>query len=154
MKPIVINFVKHLLFGSLIILGGIFSYLLIVRTLGYLPYSHAPGPGWYDDYPIVWEEVEFFWDFILTLGIYVVGVLIVFFVLFKLFLRIGYNEKVYSALGAAAFSFSASFLTGITGWFIALDLSTIIVGGSLGSLYGAMLFPFYIKPIEKEKLSN
>ena len=136
-----INFGKHLIFGSLVILGGIFSYLLIVRIMGYLPYFHLPGPGWYDDYPIEWEEVKFFWNYILFLGIYVLGTLIVLFGIFKIFLRIGYNERLYAALGAAAFALSSSFLTIITGRYIALDLSTCIAATVFGSIYGAMLFP-------------
>ncbi|SMG30843.1 hypothetical protein SAMN05661096_02013 [Marivirga sericea] len=80
--------------------------------------------------------------------------LIVLYGIFKLFVRIGYNEKVYSALGAVVFAFTASFLISIMGWYIAIDLSSIIVGAVLGSLYGTIFFPTYIKPIKKEELTH
>jgi len=40
------QFGQHLLFGSLIILGGLFLYMTIALAFGYLMYSDRPGPGW------------------------------------------------------------------------------------------------------------
>lgn len=155
MKTNYINFVKHLLFGSLIILGGLFLYLIIVRLMGYLPYSHDPGPGWYpDQYALNWEETLFFLKFIFFLGIYLVPTLAVIFGFFKLLLRIGYNKAFYAISGSVIIGLSTAYWIWRTGGYLAFDVYTIIAGELLGIVYGAMLFPFYIKPIKKEQPTN
>src|SRR5438270_9914662 len=66
------QFGQHLLFGSLIILGGLFLYMTIVISIGYLPYSDRPGPGWYKKpFGISWDEMTYIGSFVLFLGIYI-----------------------------------------------------------------------------------
>ncbi|WP_340154107.1 hypothetical protein [uncultured Marivirga sp.] len=155
MKTNYINFGKHLLFGTLIILGGLFLYLITVRLIGYLPYSHVPGPGWYPhQYALNWEEILFFLKFIFFLGIYLVPTLAVIFILFKFLMRLWYNRLAYTFFGTMAIAFCTAYWTWRTGGYLAFDLYTTIAGEIMGIVYGAMLFPFYIKPIKKEELTH
>jgi hypothetical protein len=86
------QFGLHLLFGLLIILGGLFVYLIFAIAVGYLPYSDRPGPGWYKKrFGIGWDEIRFVFEFILFLGIYILGTLIIVYLLFRLFRLIGYK---------------------------------------------------------------
>ena len=142
------SFGKHLLWGLIIILGGLFIYLITIMTIGYLPYSDRPGPGWHKDHwSISWGEIKFVIDFLLFLGIYVLGELIVGYLLFRLIRLVGYNKIVFAVLGGLIFGFLTLYVTLGIGWYIALDGSTVLVGGVLGLLYGATFFPKFMRPI-------
>jgi len=144
------QFGRHLLFGLLIILGGLFLYMTIVISIGYLPYSDRPGPGWYKKpFGISWEVISYIWSFILFLGIYILGTLIIVYFLFRLFRLIGYNRIIYSILGGLIIGFLSLYWTYGIGWYIAIDGSTILTGGILGLIYGATLFPKFLKPMTK-----
>ena len=144
------QFGRHLLFGLLIILGGLFLYMTIAISIGYLPYSDRPGPGWYKKpFGISWEEISYIWSFILFLGIYILGTLIIVYFLFRLFRLIGYNRIIYSILGGLIIGFLSLYWTYGIGWYIAIDGSTILTGGILGLIYGATLFPKFLKPMTK-----
>ena len=144
------QFGRHLLFGLLIILGGLFLYMTIAISIGYLPYSDRPGPGWYKKpFGISWDETRYIWSFILFLGIYILGTLIIVYFLFRLFRLIGYNRIIYSILGGLIIGFLSLYWTYGIGWYIAIDGSTILTGGILGLIYGATLFPKFLKPMTK-----
>ena len=144
------QFGRHLLFGLLIILGGLFLYMTIAISIGYLPYSDRPGPGWYKKpFGISWDEIRYIWSFILFLGIYILGTLIIVYFLFRLFRLIGYNRIIYSILGGLIIGFLSLYWTYGIGWYIAIDGSTILTGGILGLIYGATLFPKFLKPMTK-----
>lgn len=140
----------HLLFSSLIILGGLFIYMSIAYSIGYLSYSDRPGPGWTDkSFGIDWETLLFIGNFVLFLGIYVIGTLLILYLLFKIFVLIGFNRIVYSIIGGITIGFLCFYWTAGIGWYIAIDFSTILVGGILGSIYGATLFPTFLNPTLK-----
>lgn len=144
------QFGRHLLFGLLIILGGLFLYMTIAISIGYLPYSDRPGPGWYKKpFGISWDEISYIWSFILFLGIYILGTLIIVYFLFRLFRLIGYNKIIYSILGGLIIGFLSLYWTYGIGWYIAIDGSTILTGGILGVIYGATLFPKFLKPMTR-----
>jgi hypothetical protein len=150
LKGLLIQFGKHLFFGLLIILGGIFLYMICTISIGYLPYSDRPGPGWYKKpFGISWEEINYIWDFILLLGVYILGVLVIVYLLFRLFRLIGYNGIVYSILGGLIIGFLSFYVTLGIGWYIAIDDSTVLIGGILGLIYGAILFPKFLRPIKR-----
>lgn len=143
------NFGKHLLWGLAIILGGLFLYMVAALMVGYLPYSDRPGPGWYEgEIQMNWKGVKFIIDFILFLGIYITGSLVLVFLLFRIFRLFGYNRLVYSILGGLIIGFVSLYCTLGIGWYIAIDGSTVIAGGFLGCLYGATIFPKLLKPLE------
>ena len=124
--------------------------MTIVISIGYLPYSDRPGPGWYKKpFGISWEVISYFWSFILFLGIYILGTLIIVYFLFRLFRLIGYNRIIYSILGGLIIGFLSLYWTYGIGWYIAIDGSTILTGGILGLIYGATLFPKFLKPMTK-----
>lgn len=144
------QFGRHLLFGLLIILGGLFLYMTIAISIGYLPYSDRPGSGWYKKpFGISWDEISYIWSFILFLGIYILGTLIIVYFLFRLFRLIGYNKIIYSILGGLIIGFLSLYWTYGIGWYIAIDGSTILTGGILGVIYGATLFPKFLKPMTR-----
>jgi hypothetical protein len=144
------QFGRHLFLGLLIILGGLFLYMTIAISIGYLPYSDRPGPGWYKKpFGIGWDEINYIGSFILFLGLYILGTLIVVYFLFRLFRLIGYNRIVYSILGGLIIGFLSLYWTLGIGWYIAIDGSTILAGGIFGLIYGATLFPKFLKPTIK-----
>lgn len=154
MKQTLTKFAKHLLLGLLVILGGLFLYMIVVQIIGYLPYSDRPGSGWYkDDLSISWNEINYIWGFIWFLGIYILAELILVYGLFRLFTLIGYNRTVYATLGGLIIGFLTFYSTLGIGWYIAIDSSSVIAGGILGMLYGATLFPIYLRP-NKEKIKK
>lgn len=147
MKETFKKFGKHIFWGLLIILGGLFLYMATVTTIGYLPYSDRPGPGWYkDELSISWNEINFIWGFILFLGIYVLAELIIVYFFFRLIRLIGYNRIIYSIIGGLIIGFLTLYNTLGIGWYIAIDQTTVIAGGILGLIYGTTLFPLYLKP--------
>ena len=150
MKETLKNFGKHMLWGLLIILGGLFIYLAFTITIGYIPYSDRPGPGWHkEEVGISLQEISFIWGFIWFLGIYILGELIIVYWLFRLFRLLGFNKIVYSILGGLIIGFFTLYLTLGIGWYIAIDGSTVIIGGVLGLIYGATLFPKFVRPQNK-----
>ena len=121
--------------------------MTIALTLGYLMYSDRPGPGWVKKpIGISWSEINYITGFITFLGIYIIVTLIVVFFLFRLFRLIGYNRIVFSILGGLIIGLLSLYWTRGIGWYIAIDSSTVIVGGILGLLYGGTLFPKFLRP--------
>jgi len=149
------SFGKHLMWGLIIILGGLFIYMTTIITIGYLPYSDRPGPGWYKDHwSISWEEIDYIINFLLFLAIYVLGELIIVYFLFRLFCLIGYNKIVFSLLGSIVIGFLTMYVTLGIGWYIALDGSTVLAAGILGIIYGATLFPKFLRPVVVDEISE
>ncbi|MDT0643066.1 hypothetical protein RM553_09525 [Zunongwangia sp. F363] len=146
MKKILKDLGKHILWSSLIVLGGLFLYMIIVQIIGYLPYSDRPGPGWQNDGNILsWQGISMIGGFISFLGIYILVSLLIIFGLFRIFRLFGYNRIVFSTLGGLAIGLISFYWTMGIGWYIAIDFSTIIAGGILGLIYGAFLFPRFLK---------
>jgi hypothetical protein len=145
MKSILKNFAWHLFTGLLIIICGLFVYLFIIMLCGYLPYSDRPGPGWHKGMHINSEEIMFIVDFLLFLSIYVLAELIIVFIVFRVIRLIGYNRIVFGFFGGLVFFFFTGYVTLGIGWYIALDFSTVIAGGILGAIYGATIFPKFLK---------
>ena len=155
MKATFKNLGKHLLWGILIILGGLFLYMVGAQILGYLPYSDRPGPGWYKGEILVdWDGLKFVLDFILFLGIYIIGSLILVYGLFRIFRLFGYNRIIYSILGGLIIGFLCLYWTLGIGWYIAIDGSTVTAGGILGLIYGATIFPKLLRPKKEQTLGT
>ena len=153
LKTSIQNFGKHLLWGLLIISGGLFLYMVFVQTIGYLPYSDRPGPGWYrNEISISWDQIVYILGFISMLSIYILAELILVYGLFLLFRLIGYNRITYSILGGIIVGFLSFYSTLGIGWYIAIDLSSVIAGGILGIIYGSTLFPVFLKPDSAKKI--
>lgn len=151
MKNIIKNIGNHLLWGILIILGGLFLYMVFAQMMGYLPYSDRPGPGWYEGgIRVDWDGIMFVLDFIFFLGIYITASLIVIYGLFRIFRIFGYNRTIDSILGGLIIGSVSLYWTLGIGWYIAIDGSTVIAGGIFGSLYGATIFPRLLQPIKEQ----
>ncbi|WP_176223764.1 hypothetical protein [Marivirga sericea] len=57
-------------------------------------------------------------------------------------------------MGAFTIGLSTAYLIWYAGADLAINFSTIVAGELLGIVYGAFLFPFYIKPIKKEEITH
>ena len=125
-------------------------YMVVVQTIGYLPYSDRPGPGWYkQELSINLDQIKYIWGFIWFLGIYVLAELVIVYGLFRLFRLIGFNRIVYAVLGGLIIGFLTLYNTMGIGWYIAIDTSSVFAGGILGIIYGSTLFPKFLEPNEK-----
>ena len=115
--------------------------------VGYIPYSDRPGSGWYDKpFGISGEEVRFLFDFLIFLGVYILGSLVIVYFIFRLFRLVGYNKIVFAILGAIIIGALSFYWTLGIGWYIALGELTVYAGGLFGALYGAFLFPRFLAP--------
>ena len=133
-------------------MGGLFLYMVVVQAIGYLPYSDRPGPGWYDESSFSWNQISYIGGFIGFLGIYIFVELVVVYLLFLLFQMIGFNHVVYAILGGLIIGFLTAYITMGMGWYIAIDGSSVVVGGLLGAFYGAVMFPNAFRPYKEKKL--
>ncbi|MDO7887893.1 hypothetical protein [Hymenobacter cheonanensis] len=136
----------HMLWGTSVVLGGLFCYLIVTLLIGYIPYSDRPGPGWHPGAAISLAEIQFIGGFLLFMSIYWLPTLLLLYFLFRLLRLIGYNKLIYAVLGGIIIGIAAGYWTLAIGWYIALDESTVWAGSVLGLLYGAILFPKFLKP--------
>lgn len=140
-------FAKHIIYGLLTILGGLFLFMCLAICVGYIPYSDRPGPGWYNKpFGISSKEVYFILNFLIFLGIYILGSLIIVYFIFRLLRLVGYNKIVFSILGAITIGALSFYWTLGIGWYIALGSVPVYAGGIFGAVYGGFLFPRYLAP--------
>ena len=141
------GYARHLCWGLLIILGGLFIVLVAALAVGYRPYSDRPRSGLNLHWQLLdWHTLAFLFRFLLFLGGYLVAVLTLTFVVFRLLRLIGYNRIVFALLGGVVTGLGALYVTLAIGWYIAINALTVIVAAGLGLVYGATLFPAIIHP--------
>lgn len=145
LKRFLSGYGRHLFWGLLIILGGLFIYLTVALSVGYRPYSDRPRSGRQLEWELLdWSTLSFLFRFLLFLGTYLLAALTLTFVVFKLLQLIGYNRIVFALLGGLITGLATCYVTLAIGWYIAINELTVIVAGGLGMLYGASLFPVII----------
>jgi hypothetical protein len=145
LKRFLSGYARHVFWGLLFILGGLFIYLTIALSVGYRPYSDRPRSGWRLEWELLdWSTLSFLFRFLLFLGTYLLAALTLTFILFKLLRLIGYNRIVFALLGGLITGLVTCYVTLAIGWFIAINELTVIVAGGLGLVYGATLFPVII----------
>ena len=145
LKRFLSGYGRHLFWGLLIILGGLFIYLTTALAVGYRPYSDRPRSGWPLDWELLdWTTLSFLFRFLLFLGTYLLAALTLTFILFRLLRLLGYNRIVFALLGGLITGLATCYVTVAIGWYIAINDLTVIVAGALGMIYGATLFPVII----------
>jgi hypothetical protein len=145
LKRFLSGYGRHLLWSLLIILGGLFIYLVTALSVGYRPYSGRPRSGWHLQWELLdWSTLSFLFRFLMFLGTYLLAVLTLTFILFRLLRLLGYNRIVFALLGGLITGLATFYVTLAIGWYIAINELTVIVAGGLGLIYGATLFPVII----------
>lgn len=153
MKQIFKKLGKHIFWGLLLILGGLFLYIITIWTIGYIPFTDNRSFGWQEEkLSISYDDINHIWQFIRLLAIYVFVELIIVYGIFSLFKLIGYNRLIYAVLGGIIIGLLTFYSALRTGWEIEVDISSIIAGGVFGFIYGTTLFPKYLKPRTTKKI--
>lgn len=152
LKRFLSGYARHLFWSLLTILGGLFLYLVTTLAIGYRPYSDRPRSGRHLEWELLdWNTLSFLFRFLFFLGIYLLAVLTLTFILFRLLRLIGYNRIVFALLGGLITGLVTFYVTLAIGWYIAISQVTVMVAGGLGFLYGATLFPGIInRPIQPD----
>jgi hypothetical protein len=145
LKHFLSGYARHLFWSLLIILGGLFIYLVLALAVGYRPYSDRPRSGLQLQWELLdWGTLSFLFRFLLFLGAYLLAVLTLTFIFFKFLRLIGYNRIVFALLGGLITGLVTFYVTLAIGWYIAINELTVIVAAGLGLVYGATLFPLII----------
>ncbi len=115
--------------------------LVLVNSIGYLPYSDRPGPGWQPAHLPSKEELQFFFGFSLLL----IKITAFYGLLFAGagwvlgFCRV---PRWVLRILASPFAFlSAAFSMAAAGWMIAISSLGIYIAAGCGALWGLFIFP-------------
>ena len=126
--------------------------LVLVNSLGYLPYSDRPGPAWQSPHVPSAQELQFFAGFavLLSKGTFFYGLI---------FAAVGLVLGFCSVPRWAVRSIAAltAFLTGglmmaATGWMIAISSAGVYIAAGCGALWGLFLFPRFVSPAKNPPL--
>ncbi len=136
-----------LLFSGLVGMGT--SLVLLASScIGYLPYSDRPGPGWWGRvHAPSWAEfvqyigfAPLFAYFCLYFGLGIFG--------FSLVLSISSAPRWLSRLlGGMVCAVAAGLAVLGAGWYFALAVIGLDAAILLGLIYGALLFPSFVRPL-------
>ncbi len=125
------------------------TLLVLINSVGYLPYSDRPGPGWQVPHLPTGGEMQFFVDFAVLLlpatVIYafifaVAGLVLGFCLLPRWALRV--------LAAPTAFMASALLMAGV-GWMIAVSSVGVYTAAGCGALWGLFVFPGLVPQIER-----
>jgi hypothetical protein len=118
--------------------------LVLVNSVGYLPFSDRPGPGWQSPHFPSSQELQFFAGFAVLLWkgtvfygltLAAVGIVLGFCALPKWAIRVM----------AALTAFLTSGLTmAAVGWMIAISSAGVYIAAGCGALWGLLLFPRFV----------
>ncbi len=144
-KRVAVQFCGTALLFSATVAFGTSLTLLVASSIGYLPYSDRPGPGWWGrvHWPSLVEAENYlgfaplFGYFCLFFG---VG-------LFLLSLTLGFASSpnwLNRIIGGIISALAAGFAVAGAGWYIALAQLGPDVAIVLGLIYGVFLFPRFI----------
>ena len=120
------------------------SLLVLVNSIGYLPYSDRPGPGWHAPHFPGIAEVHFFIGFA-TLLFTATAFCGLIFALAGLVLSFCSTPRWGLRIVAVPTAFLASgLMMGAVGWMIAISSVGIYIAAACGALWGLFLFPALI----------
>jgi hypothetical protein len=132
---------------SICVSVGVSLSLTVMSSVGYLPYSDRPGPGWFG--PLHWPSVQelgvyfgFAPLFAYTCLFYGIGLFLI-----ALALRFAHLPKwLWRVVGAALSALFALLAISGAGWMIAISSAGVYSGFIFGLLYGAFVFPLSASP--------
>ncbi len=117
------------------------ALLVVVESIGYLPYSDRPGPGWKMPHLPTGQEVEFFASFALLL-LRATALYGLIFSIAGLILGLcslpRWGQRVFAA--PTAFLASGMVMAG-AGLLIAISASGVYIAAGCGALWGLFVFP-------------
>ena len=127
---------------AIVLAGGVFGLLAVSSSIGYLPYSDRPGPGWFRPHLPTLQELGLYasWTFFFVAPFALLWGAILF-VFAQLISWLGAPVWTLRILGG--FLAAALGLLGIeaAGWYIAISTVAVCGGAVLGFVYGAVLLP-------------
>src|SRR5437870_3275669 len=116
--------------GVLAVSGGTFLFLLLASSIGYLPYSDRPGPGWYGGHLPEWQEVRFFAGFAFRMLALFAVIWTAFVFLFGSILAALRLPRVAIGIVTGLLSaWLAMFGIAAAGWMIAIAAAPVYVAG-------------------------
>jgi hypothetical protein len=124
--------------------GGLFVFLAIATTIGFLPYSDRPGPGWIGAHAPSLEELRFYFTW--TYSFLAPGAAFWGFVL-HVFARLlgwaGTPRWAVRTIGCLLGLITGFVLTLAAGWYIAVASAVAYAGAIFGALFGLFAFPYF-----------
>jgi len=145
-KRIAIDLLQTVGLYLLVVVGGVFGFLVCAPVFGYLPYSDRPGPGWFGRFPGVgwadfWHGARFHLGWTLLLAPYAILCGLLLFVVARVLERFHAPRVVVAVVGALLAGFVSGYIVVAIGWYIAIAAPPVYAAVILGILYGAWLLP-------------
>ncbi|HWR16328.1 MAG TPA: hypothetical protein VN577_15980 [Terriglobales bacterium] len=126
----------------LVLGGGLFISLILMSTIGFLPYSDRPGPGFYGVHLPSVQEIGFYLNFIwFALVVFVLYWGVLLYILVRLLGALHMPMWFIRSVGFAVAGIASLLGVAGAGWYIALANEVVYLGGALGAAYGAILLP-------------
>jgi hypothetical protein len=127
---------------ALSLAGGTFLLLVVVSTIGYLPYSDRPGPGWYAAHIPNLREIGYYASWAtFFVGPFALLWGILLFALVRVLGWLAMPRWLVRTI-AAVFAFFLSLLgLAAAGWYIAIAGVAVYGGAAIGSLFGVWILP-------------
>jgi hypothetical protein len=115
--------------------------LVVVNSIGYLPYSDRPGPGWQPTHLPRKEELQFFFGFAILLlrGTAFYGVIFAAAAMILGFCQL--PRWALRILATPTAFLSAGIMMAGAGWMIAISSFGVYVAAGCGALWGLIVFP-------------
>jgi hypothetical protein len=120
---------------------GTFLFLLCSITIGYLPYSDRPGPGWGRTH-FNWGETHLFLNSVLFMAVFFLP--FAGATLFPFAQILGWlvcPRWIVRAVGSLFSGFAAMIAVLALAWYVALSQYPIYAGGVFALVYGAFVLP-------------
>lgn len=124
-----IQLLKHIIYGLLIISGGVYLYSLLFLNITFVKNSG-------ENFFFLYLTLVYFCELLFLYG------------LFSIFKLIGFRFVIYSILGGFFIGSITFITTQYALWFVPLDDSIATIAAILGLLYGIILFPVFLKPLK------
>jgi hypothetical protein len=144
-KRIAVSFLGTAILFSVVVSAGTSLVLLVSSSLGYLPYSDRPGPGWWGHphWPSLAEAATYF-GFAPFLAYFCLFFGLGLFALALVFGLASTSRWLTRVLGAILAGGAALLAVSAAGWYFAVASIGPDTAGILGLLYGAFLFPRFV----------
>jgi hypothetical protein len=118
--------------------------LVLVNSVGYLPYSDRPGPGWQSPHFPSAQELQFFAAFavLLSKGTIFYGLI---FAAVGLVLGVcSVPRWVIRVMAALTAFLTSGLMMAAAGWMIAISSAGVYIAAGCGALWGLFLFPRFV----------
>lgn len=135
--------------ASYVTAAGLVPVLLLclVNSVGYLPYSDRPGPGWQSPHFPSALEFEFFAGFAVLLSKGTVLYGLVFAAVGLVFGFCSLPRWAIRLMAALTACITSGLMMAAVGWMIAISSAGVYVAAACGTLWGLFLFPQFVSSV-------